>query len=101
VSWLKKYNRILFTKELLRLHKFTVNDFRDCFHTNTFYKYKEIIKNSERFPKEILKKCCLGGTTPVFFRVHDALENWPFQPFIEEVVLVSHSSGIRFFVDSG
>ncbi len=61
VSWLKKYNRNLFTKELLRLHKFTVNDFRVCFHTNSFYKQKEIIKKSERFPKEILKKCCLGN----------------------------------------
>jgi hypothetical protein len=29
VSWLKKYNWILFTKELLRLHKFTANDFRN------------------------------------------------------------------------
>ncbi len=37
-AWLKKYNRILFTKELFRMHKSTVNDFRDCFHTNSFYK---------------------------------------------------------------
>ncbi len=46
----RKHNRNKFKIKQLRLHKCTVNDYRDCFHTIFFYG-----KKSSKIPKDFLK----------------------------------------------